>query len=215
MYKTIKNIFVTFATAIFTIFVIYGGYSIYAAGQYDFAEPIMGFSYVKASYNYEMNEYFNEKLKGLYDVLESDNKIDDRERILFEAPANAELCTDDNLSSYCVGIGALDMYIEYIKTLDELQASLPSGFLYEDAQQLIASTNERDYEVNQEYDDAAAIMEATVAAYNEFRLAYPMHKKYESIINNLIKYKIALEKIRQDVTGFPLNFIDSTSSQCE
>ncbi|MBI4231647.1 hypothetical protein HY605_00320 [Candidatus Peregrinibacteria bacterium] len=57
-------------------------------------------------------------------------------------------------------------------------------------------------------------MKATVGAYNEYRLAYPMHKKYEEVIDNLIEYKDATEDIKQEVMQFPGKFIDATTSQC-
>ncbi|NIA02276.1 MAG: hypothetical protein GWP15_02750, partial [Nitrospirae bacterium] len=69
-------------------------------------------------------------------------------------------------------------------------------------------------EIDKDAKDSKIVLEAAVNVYKEFQSAYPMHKKYKEIINNLTKYKIALGKIRKQTDTFPLRFVDATSDQC-
>jgi hypothetical protein len=83
------------------------------------------------------------------------------------------------------------------------------------AENLLNQKSSRDSMIDKEYTEARTAMEATLMAYDEFRLAYPTHKKYTSVLNGMIKYKIALIKIRNQIVKFPGKFIDATSAECE
>jgi hypothetical protein len=125
-------------------------------------------------------------------------------------------CGDTNYSSYCVGMGALKTYQEYLNKLNSLKGNINlKGADGTVATEFLRSRYREADEINKESQEARAVMESTVAAYNEFRLAYPMHKKYEEIINLLTKYKLILKDIRLRVAEFPVRFVDSSTSKCE
>lgn len=208
--KLYKNILVTFLTAILTIFVMYGGYSIYAINEPDFTD-------VTTNYHFEMNAFFNTKLEKLVEMIDEDeeffNDVD------FKVPSGAnpdnysEKCSEDNVSSYCVSMQALEIYLNYVNTLNGLKGTVPKGAsTLDEAFNYVAY---RDQEMDEEVEEARMVMEATIAAYDEFKMAYPMHKQYELIIRNLVKYKLELKKVRYQVARFPEKFIDATSSDCE
>ena len=57
-------------------------------------------------------------------------------------------------------------------------------------------------------------MEVTISAYNEFMLAYPMHKKYENMLKSLTNYKNALKGLSYESMVFPLKFVGTSSYTC-
>ncbi|MFH1284824.1 MAG: hypothetical protein ABIH78_04555 [Candidatus Peregrinibacteria bacterium] len=209
--KIWRNIAMTFGTAILTILVVYGGYGIFAQDT----EYLGEFSVVQLDYHANMNGYFNSKIEHLVDLIDVD-KNDFYKNPDFEAPEKASDCGENNVSTYCVAVGAADLYIEYLGALNGLKGFLPplSGEIstQEEAAQGVSI---RDEEIAKESTDAKLAMKATISAYDSFKTAYPMHIKYETIITNVTKYKLALKRIRNRVERFPMKFIDATSSECK
>lgn len=213
--KIYKKILLNLGSAFATMILVYGGYTIYAAANENFAfeSPALGFLTVKNMYHAEMNNYFNEKLEKLNEILEKDNFTEDKN---FQAPATEAECDQENVSSYCVSMGATDRYVSYVRTLNGVKGYLPSvPGLSPTAGYLLSADERRKADVDAEIQKAQEIMDAAISVYNEFRLAYPMHKEYRKVINNLIKYKLALREIHQEVVSFPSKFHDATSDQCE
>ncbi len=178
-----------------------------------YKNPSFGFTLVSSSYHFSMNDYFNEKMEILNTILEKDDFAKD---VNFNAPAD-DKCTDTNVSSYCVSMGALDMYFEYLESLAVIRKQLPvreesNAIWLSDLYQIFTTRNSK---LDQEVDDAKEVMEATIAAYHEYRLAYPMHREYENIIESLLKYKLALREVSKRVSKFPGKFIDASSVYCE
>lgn len=209
----IKQTLLTIFTAIISMVLVYGGYTIYAEddGELDFRKPEKGLVYIEETYHKAMNEYFNVKMQQLVEILDNEKFAENED---FKAPAKDVECNETNVSTYCVAMGATDMFIDYAKTLEKIEGTLVSEGAVSPGDVLIA-TNERDVDITFAIEEAELVLDATLATYNEFRLAYPMHKQYEIVINNLIGYKDALEDVRKDVSKFPSKFIDSSSSYCK
>lgn len=224
--NNIKHIIASFTVAIITIFFVYGGYSIYAVSSttdftkfYAFVdEPDSnGFIFIKSKYHSNMNDYFNHKFEELVKLIDSDPKFYENEK--FKAPKTdtniIEVCKT-NVSTYCTAMGAMDIYIAYLSKLNNLKGSVEeiksSGNTIKAVIDLVQTRGD---EIDKDAKDARAVLEGAVNVYKEFQSAYPMHKKYRDIINNLTKYKIALEKIRVQTDQFPTRFIDVTSTNCE
>lgn len=224
--NNIKHIIVSFIVAIITIFFVYGGYSMYAASSTtDFAkfyafvdEPDEnGFILIKSKYHSNMNDYFNHKFEELVKLIDSDPKFYENEK--FKAPKSdtniTEVCKT-NVSTYCTAMGAMDIYIAYLNKLNRLKGSVPKITSSSNTIKAVIDLVEtRGSEIDKDSKDARTVLEGAVNVYKEFQSAYPMHKKYRDIINNLTKYKIALEKIRVQTDQFPTRFVDVTSTNCE
>lgn len=205
----------TLLTAFITYFVLWGGYSLFAAAEeYSFQKPSLGYAAVKYWYHFSMNSYFNDKIERM---LEMD--MDDPN---YAPPPDGENCTDkkyeNNVSTYCVAMGALDMYLAYSKTLDEVKAIIGpfefSGKLplaQVSLSDIFNVAGRRDDAVETEKVEALKLMELTVSAYNELRLAYPMHKKYEALIVDLTRYRDFLSDVRSRSEWLPSKYIDATS----
>jgi len=220
-----KNIIISFVSALTTIFLVGGGYAIYAEtgkkDYYNFKNPSASFFKVEGLYHESMNQYFNDKLAMLVDTIDSGNdfyKSDD-----FNPPKDVNSsnysvkCGEKNISTYCVSMGAMDLYLAYVDTLNQMKGFLPMENLPKNptADNLLNQKTTRDAMIDKEYEQARTVMEATVSAYDEFRTAYPTHKKYVNVLNGMIKYKIALAKIKNQILRFPGKFIDATSAECK
>lgn len=221
----IKHIIFSFVAAIVTIFAVYGGYAIYAADTsadygkfYDFqtVENSRGFSILKSEYHSNMNDYFNYKFAQLTELVDKEEKFYDHKD--FRAPESdtnlVENCKT-NVSTYCVAIGATDIYIAYLEKLNAMKGTMPTIALSSSSIKLVVDlVKTRGDEIDKDAKDSKIVLEAAINVYKEFQSAYPMHKKYKEIIDNLTKYKIALGKIRKQTDTFPLRFVDATSDQC-
>lgn len=227
--KLYKNIFVSLLSAVITMMAVYGGYTIYA-GDYPFNKKPMGFDAAFNAYHKEMNKYFNGKIEKLNTLLDQPNfweKPDFKAPPLNTDPTKPDFekikeACETNVSTYCVSMGALDRYIEYVKVLDNIVGTLATDYadtsataFTQTAKNLIRDTQKRNDRLKAEYESARKVMEATVAAYHEYRLAYPMHKRYEDVMKELIKYKLALKDIRKQAMEFPVKFIDASTTKCE
>lgn len=228
--KIFKKTLVTLITALFTIMVTYGGYTIYAEDEgqdfYEFTmfagQPFLFL--LSAAYHNSMNDFFNYKIQRAVELIDSDEKFYENKDFLvpeFVHTGGKELTQEikekckKNISTYCVSMEALDLYIAYLESLNVMKGALPAFGPNSTIEDVLNDMEARDEDMEQEVKDAKLVMESTINSYNEFKSAYPMHKQYRTIINSLTKYKIALMKIRKETKYFPLRFVDATSSQCE
>lgn len=189
------------------------------SSAYFFEAPYMGFYFVKYSYHDEMNKFFNDKIETMLatDLADPNSK----------PPSEDGECSDANVSTYCVAMKATDMFEAYINTLDKVSAHvgpyegdtdipMPSiiagGNL--NLSDILSITGSRDTLVAEEKVAASDILDMAIAAYNELRLAYPMHVKYKEILLKLTNFRNFLSDIRVKTAKLPGKFIDATSSSC-
>lgn len=210
--------------ALVTYFFLYSGYSILAADSFVFEKPGMGYGLVKYTYHSDMAGYFKKKVRAMLETDISDPN---------HQPPEDEVCTDENLSTYCVAMGALDRYIAYVKTLDNVKAFFGpfdmeqhAGFISDlpliggatglgelSVSNVFGLSSMRDDAIKKEKTDALAIMDLTISAYNELRLAYPMHLKYVELKNNLYAYRDIVREVRYKAMLLPGKYIDATSKK--
>ncbi|MFA6917883.1 MAG: hypothetical protein WC285_03560 [Candidatus Gracilibacteria bacterium] len=234
--KFLKNILVTLVTALITMMAVYSGYTIYAEGKYNFEDPINADT--MRLYHEGMNDLFNTKLEKVVEILdepEGPGKGIDND--LLRSPCTAEdfkkvggtleceqKCLDnpDNVSTYCVSVEATDRHIRYITHLTKLQTSVNFDSIWAAELRVIPLTDvvyngilARNSAIDEDISRSREVLEATLAAYNEFITAYPIHIQYKTIIRNLITYKNKLKDVRSEVVLFPSSFIDTTSTKCE
>lgn len=223
---------VTLISALATIMLVYGGYTIYAENKYDFEDEVTVDTILE--YHEEMNDLFNKNLKAVVDILK-DPKGTENPKLQspcqmkdFQEPDGTikceKKCMDDpeNVSTYCVSVQAMDRYMRYIAHLNELLGSLNFESMGWSELRLTPVTDliyqsvlSRDAAIEADIEQSRRVMEGTLAAYNEFMTAYPIHIRYKAVIKNLIKYKNKMKDIRQQVVQFPSTFIDATSTKCE
>lgn len=220
-----RNIIISFVSAIITIFFVGGSYVIYAETKkkdyYGFRDTTISLSLLQLGYHGSMNEYFNDKISMLIDIIDKGDNFPNNPDFNTPKDVNASnyavKCGEKNVSTYCVSMGAMDIYLVYVDTLNKMKGYLPMENLSENptAENILNKKSSRDEEIDKEYSKARTAMEATIATYDEFRMAYPTHKKYVSVLKGMIKYKIALTKIKNQILRFPGKFIDATSAECK
>lgn len=211
--RIFKQTAVTVFSALVTMTLVYGGYTINAEDDdLDFRKPESGIVYVENTYHQAMNKYFNDKMENLVKILGDEKFAQNPD---FNTPKEGEECKETNVSTYCVAMGATDMYTDLLKTLDKMGQTIKKEDGAISPDEVLIATNQRDNDIAEVIEESELVLDATLAAYNEFRLAYPMHKQYEIVMTNLINYRKTLESLRNDVTKFPSKFIDSSSSYCK
>ncbi|MDD3862178.1 MAG: hypothetical protein PHP74_04825, partial [Candidatus Gracilibacteria bacterium] len=99
-------------------------------------------------------------------------------------------------------------------SIDIESLGLTSGLLAPTTNLIYTALSARDEKINQDIEESRRVLEATLSAYNEFMIAYPIHKQYQVVIKNLIKYKNKLKDVRDYIIQFPSTFIDVTSTKC-
>ena len=101
--KNIKNILISFLTAITTIVVIYGGYSTFAEEPYSFeSDEIKMFGDACIYYHSDMSDYFNEKFKAAYDLMKNKKDFFESEnRKLLEPPSEEDITSCNDYISPC------------------------------------------------------------------------------------------------------------------
>lgn len=211
--KLYKHITISLLSALLAMVTTYGGYTIYAADEEldgNFRASGLEFEEALEFYHDEMNHYFNTKITALNLLLEEEDFFEKEE---FKVPEDG-VCTEENVSTFCVAEGALQIYLDYALALDIVAGQLATIEDDDELEDIIERTTERNEKIVPEYDIAKTAMDSTLAAFNEYRLAYPMHQQYEEVIEDLIKYKLQLKDLRLETDEFPLRFIDSSTTQC-
>ena len=233
MLRFLKQILVTLIIAMITTVAIYGGYTIYAADKYAFEDTTT--SETMDLYREEMNTLFNDSLTQVVAILVKPEEGLQSPNLLqspcvandFAKDGGKETCENmcrdnpDNVSTYCVSVRAMDRYMKYIFHLGEIQGSVNFESIGLAEMRLTPLTDAvyrltlaRDSEIDAEIERSRRVLESTLTAYNEFMTAYPIHRQYQEVIKNLIKYKNKLKNIRDYVIQFPSTFIDTTSTKC-
>lgn len=224
--RTIRTLIFSFIT----LFVLYGGYTIFAADEYSFEVPNAGFYTVKARYHSTMNDYFNYKINLFLETdPDSPNQVPPPDKICPKATEESDSAY--NVSTYCVAMGAVDIFTAYMKTLDQVSAPILSlnknagsnqpalmpvlGNPFAAVRSIFSAAANIDDAVGQERVEAEKVLDMAIATYNEFRLAYPMHEKYQEIISDLYKYRDMIADITTKTMDFPGEFIDATSKSCQ
>lgn len=222
--KILKSLTISFFAAVLTVLGLFGGYTLYAAvddRKINFREEGLNFYQVTEAYHSEINNYFNDKFNKLHSLVKKDPHFYKAKE--FKVPKkdenqnepDASQCDEENLSTYCISMGALNIYMDYVDILDALSSTLANETKQVNLENVLFHTKERNEKIALEYDQARNAMESTIAAFNEYKLAYPMHVKYQKVIEELLKYKLLLKDLRIEVQEFPVRFIDATTSRCE
>jgi hypothetical protein len=69
--------------------------------------------------------------------------------------------------------------------------------------------------VEVEIDVAEKTLDQSLAAYNEFQMALPLHRKNQEIIRALEDYRDQVAKVRDEITVFPDKFTNVSTTQCQ
>lgn len=160
------------------------------------------------AYHESVNELFNAKAKKLITEDETANKesLDEEEC----------LKTDNNVSTFCVAVQAIDLYEQYkdelYKRWDPTQKDIENSESLTDA--LSNTSSKRDF-IKEQVAKSKVALDMTLSAYNELRWSFELHKQYKQVIKDLLKYRDKLADVRQYVEQYPARFADATTPYCQ
>lgn len=124
-----------------------------------------------------------------------------------------------NLSTYCLFLRIDDLYKVYFRALKAKQstvlaeiAAIQKGENYQDA--TANDYRARQEWINKELDSSRAALDATLRAYSEVLIQYPMHLEYQKTLKLLIKYYDHLVDVRKKIDTYPARFQDVTTANC-
>ena len=215
--KFIKQISISLIAVIISMTGIYGGYTLFAENtEYDAFLKKTSFYFAQSAYHSGISDLFDDKLSMLVKLVDTNpNFLSDKN---FNMPSDVtpanypDKCGKENVSTYCVAMETMDLYLAYVNHIEKMSSAIKEASTIKEA---LKNTSGRNSDITAEVEEARMVMDATVKAYNEFRMAYPVHKKFEETIKNLTKYKLLLKGVRNEVSHFPEEFIDATSKDCE
>jgi len=229
--KFFKKILVTFVSAIITMMVVYSGYTIYAEKTYEFEDYVD--EKVISTYHDEMNDLFNKKIATMVKILKNPEGVNNPNLKSpcvasdFQEEGGVQKCEQscknnpDNVSTYCVSVEAMDMYMKYVIHLNKIKQDIGFESILSAEMKLTPVTDlayqlllKREEAITKDIEISRRVLEATLTAYNEFMTAFPIHTRYQTVIKNLIKYKNKLKDIREQIKKFPSTFIDTTGTKC-
>lgn len=96
-------------------------------------------------------------------------------------------------------------------------ATVPGNLGISVYDEISASTSyfNRTTNINQALDTAKKTLDQTLSAYDQLRMAWPMHQQYVQIYADLVKYRDKIVNIRHETDIFPQKFVDVTTTACE
>lgn len=88
------------------------------------------------------------------------------------------------------------------------------GLQYLDSITAVRKIVSRDTIIKDELSTAKKTLDQTLSAYDQLRVAWPIHLKYVDVYANLEKYRDKIVEIRHSTDSYPSKFIDLTTTSC-
>lgn len=187
-----------------------------ANNPYD--KNLQGLQAAIALYHKNVNDLFNAKMKLLIK-----RKGTDALPYNQNGDLNPEGCDDQNVTTFCLSVAALDYFEDFEVAMakrakrfwneEEVEENVndPKSTSIND---ILITQSLRAEAISQELKIAEIALDRSLAAYNELRVAYPIHKQYEQIIVDLTKYRDALADVRDEIELYPSKLLDASTPSC-
>lgn len=181
-------------------------------------------------YHEDMNEAFNRYIKMML-AEQAKNPNDVNGKPL----ANSQACLDPanakNYSTYCVAVNLLERYDNFRTALEGkrnliFETEQQKSGTQKSAEKALSSAAEltliptidrvisRNITTDEQINIAKKTLDQTLSAYDQLRLAWPLHQKYVQIYKDLETFRDNLVKVRQQTDVYPAKFVDVTTSKC-
>jgi hypothetical protein len=164
---------------------------------------------VVTAYHDNVNNLFNAKI----------DLVKENKGSTLSAAKDDNICRTDtnNVTSYCLGVLAIDELNAFQTVLLSRQneVSIPAdesvNYTFENV--TIMTSSQADF-INQTLDQAEKTLNLALEAYDQFRVAYPMHLKYQDIIKELETYNNKMAELEDYSKLWPGKFINASTTNC-
>ncbi|MBI2464196.1 hypothetical protein HYV57_04530 [Candidatus Peregrinibacteria bacterium] len=188
--------------------------------SYPFDDDNKSVEALATAYHGWVNDIFNEHFSILRSYFNPEKDAPPSNEVL-TSPKEGP-CGSNNVSTYCLAEELTHGYLIYEKQLLNRKNQIPSedddcasstkSPTYTDALQYI---DDRSSFIDNEIMNSKKALDITLAAYDEFQSAWPMHKKYIEIARVLEKYRNEAYDIRRSVEKYPVKFQNVTTPNCK
>ncbi|MBU2523990.1 hypothetical protein KKG71_02240 [Patescibacteria group bacterium] len=188
---------------------------IYASDE-DFAKPELCLGTAIGLYHKSLNDLFNNRI----DLITSGkpNTFIDKLPEIDSKTGKRKPCESNNVTTYCVAHESLKKYEAFLKVMkihqdrvSDVVANVKPAVTIE---QELEAYAKRQQLITREIKNAKNALDLSLATYHEFRSAYPMHKKFETTLSLLEKYRDNMGALRNIINMYQYKFIDVTTTKC-
>jgi hypothetical protein len=185
------------------------GYLIKASDLQDKYRQIQNLTDMVTAYHDNVNKIFNKKIE-----LVRENKGNSTK------PTTDDVCRTDmaNVTTYCLGVLTIDEFSAFQKEFLSRKSKLPNESLsaiknynFEVVTQMTSS--QADF-ISKTLEESGKTLDLAIEAYDQFRVAYPMHLKYLDIIDELETYNNKMAELEDYSKLWPGKFIDASTTDC-
>ncbi len=133
------------------------------------------------------------------------------------APPEDKTCSDNkNISTYCLGVRAVEQYDAFLQAMDTHRPFLrdKNDDSSKTLEELRVDEKNRAVLINEQIVIAEKTLNTALAAYDQLQTFYPIHVKYQGLIESLETYRDGLANIRREVEKYPGKFQNVTTNKC-
>lgn len=187
------------------------------AAPEDFTRPELCLGQAIVQYHQTLNDLFNSKI----DLLTSGKPeafVDKLPELDLKTGQRRE-CESNNVTTFCLARQAVNHYQSFLQVMSFQQERISdagaaaSGSSTLD-QELVALISRSEL-ITKEVTNAKNSLDLALATYHEFRLAYPLHKKFEQTYGALEKFRDKMGEMRRLVNLYRYKFVDVTTTSCQ
>lgn len=157
-------------------------------------------------YHRDVNDLFNEHTEKLFAG----------GNYTMSPPENKSCSDNKNISTYCLGVRAVEQYDSFVQAMDTHRPFLrdKNDGSSKTLEELRVQEKERAVLINEQILIAEKTLSTALAAYDQLQIFYPLHVKYQGLIESLETYRDGLAKIRHEVEKYPGKFQNVTTNKC-
>lgn len=136
---------------------------------------------------------------------------------IFETNKDETLWTEDFCNGFVVAVtfGAVPGYCSDVKKSNsDYSTQVDASRALRNQGSVLGALAGRTTLIQNEIKKAKETLDQTLSAYDQLRVAWPIHKKYIDVYADLEKYRDKITEIRHQTDLFPKKFIDLTTTAC-
>lgn len=183
----------------------------------DFTRPDLCLGQAILEYHRSMNNLFNYKISLL--TSGKTNTFIDTLPEVDTTTGKRKQCEKNNVTTYCLAQESTILYEAFLNVMkihQERVTDVAAGAVKTPTidQELVLLKNRSEI-IATEIINSKNSLDLALATYQEFRLAYPLHKKFQQTYTELEKFRDKMGQMRQLVSLYRYKFVDVTTTSCQ